>query len=47
MVWALKLIPAIGRDIFPYPRFLQAPFSLALDTSRDEVATAFLGKCRS
>ncbi|TRZ20602.1 hypothetical protein HGM15179_006499 [Zosterops borbonicus] len=35
--------PAMGRDTFCYPRVLQAPSDLALDTARDEAATASLG----
>ncbi|RMB98546.1 hypothetical protein DUI87_24760 [Hirundo rustica rustica] len=31
--------PAMGRDIFHYPRLLQAPSNLAWDTSRDGAAT--------
>ena len=35
---------AMGRDTFHYPRVLQAPSSLALDTARDPgAATASLG----
>ncbi|KAJ7413451.1 hypothetical protein WISP_90578 [Willisornis vidua] len=35
--------PAMGRDNFYCPRFLQAPSNLALDPSRDGAATASLG----
>ena len=36
--------PAVGRDTFHYPRLLQAPSNLALDTSKDPgAATASLG----
>lgn len=36
--------PTMDRDTFYYPRLLQAPSSLALDTSRDAgAATAALG----
>lgn len=39
----LVQIPAMSRDTFCYPRLLRAPNNLAMDTSRDEVATASLG----
>ena len=50
MVWVGRdlagyLVPhlTMGRDTFPCPRLLQAPSSLALDTSRDGATTAALG----
>lgn len=32
----LKLLHPVGRDTFRWPRLLQAPSILAVDTSRDE-----------
>jgi len=35
--------PAVGRDTFQWTNLLQAPFHLALNTSREGAATASLG----